>query len=382
MQLTQWARYAFVAALLLNGVGLALKSHAAVLPEDRFDVLRHEYDGGGMEIEGPSILVRKSFADKVSVRANYYVDEVSAASIDVVTSASPYTEKRTEKSIGVDYLYGKAIYSINYGNSQENDFEANSFHIDMSQDFFGDLTTLGLGYSKGWDEVTRSGDSSFSEDADRQHFRLSLSQVLTKNLIAGFGYELITDEGYLNNPYRSVRYLNSSGGYSFEPERYPNTRTSDATSLRLSYYLPWRAGLHGELRQYSDSWGIEADSWQIKLIQPIGQRWTFETRYRAYEQGAADFYSDLFPYQNAQNFLARDKELSQFSTTVIGVGAGFEFQRKNWQRIDKAGVHLWVDRFDFDYDNFRDIRYGGTPGTEPLYGFDATVTRLLFTLWY
>ena len=361
---------------------LTASALAAVLPEDRLDVLRHAYDGGGMDIKGPSVLVRKSFADKVSVRANYYVDKVSAASIDVVTSASPYSEERTEKSVGIDYLAGKAIYSLSYGNSEESDFEANSVHFDMSQDFFGDLTTLSLGYSKGWDEVFRTGDNSFAEEADRQHFRIGLSQVLTKNLIGSIGHELITDEGYLNNPYRSVRYLTSPNSYSFEPERYPNTRTSEATAIRLSYYLPWRAGLHGEYRIYSDSWGVDANSWQLQLIQPIGQRWTVETRYRSYQQGDADFYADLFPFQDSQNFLARDKELSEFSSTVIGLGVGFQFSKPNWDTISKAGLHLWVDRFNFDYDNFRDIRVQTTPGTEPLYSFDATVTRLLFTLWY
>ncbi len=252
----------------------------------------------------------------------------------------------------------------------------------MSQDFFGDLTTLSLGYSKGWDEVCRTGDNSFAEEADRQHFRIGLSQVLTKNLIGSIGHELITDEGYLNNPYRSVRYLTSPNSYSFEPERYPNTRTSEATAIRLSYYLPWRAGLHGEYRIYSDSWGVDANSWQLQLIQPIGQRWTVETRYRSYQQGDADFYADLFPFQDSQNFLARDKELSEFSSTVIGLGVGFQFSKPNWDTISKAGLHLWVDRFNFDYDNFRDIRVQTTPGTEPLYSFDATVTRLLFTLWY
>ncbi len=361
---------------------LAASSVAAVLPEDRLDILHHRYDGGGMDIKGPSVLVRKSFADRVSVRANYYVDKVSAASIDVVTSASSYSEERTEKSIGVDYLAGKAIYSLSYGNSEESDFEANSVHFDLSQDFFGDLTTLSLGYSKGWDEIFRTDDNSFAEEADRQHFRIGLSQVLTKNLIGSITHELITDEGYLNNPYRSVRYLTSANSYSFEPERYPNTRTSEATAIRLSYYLPWRAGLHGEYRTYNDSWDVDATSWQLQLIQPIGQRWTVETRYRSYQQSDADFYADLFPFQNSRNFLARDKELSEFSSTVIGVGVGFQFSKPNWGAIDKAGLHLWVDNFNFDYDNFRDIRVQTTPGTEPLYSFDATVTRLLFTLWY
>jgi hypothetical protein len=42
-------------------------AQAGVLPEDRADILYHRYDGGGVTIDGPSVLVRKKFADKVSV---------------------------------------------------------------------------------------------------------------------------------------------------------------------------------------------------------------------------------------------------------------------------------------------------------------------------
>jgi hypothetical protein len=73
-----------------------LQAQAAVLPEERVDLLYHRYDGGGAEIDGPSILVRKNLGDSVSVGLNHYVDNVTSASIDVLVSASEYTEERTE----------------------------------------------------------------------------------------------------------------------------------------------------------------------------------------------------------------------------------------------------------------------------------------------
>ena len=97
--------------VLMRVVGLCLlllssQTFAAVLPEDRSDVMYHGYDGGGLEVGGPSVLVRKGFKDKVSVWANYYVDMITSASIDVVSTASEYTEERKEQSLGLDYLYG------------------------------------------------------------------------------------------------------------------------------------------------------------------------------------------------------------------------------------------------------------------------------------
>ena len=69
--------------------GLVLSAHATVLPEERADVLYHLYDGGGVQIDGPSVLVRKQVGKSVSLVGNYYVDVVSSASIDVITTASP-----------------------------------------------------------------------------------------------------------------------------------------------------------------------------------------------------------------------------------------------------------------------------------------------------
>ena len=56
----------------------------------------------------------RSSREKYSVSANYYVDMVSSASIDVMTTASPYKEERTQGSLGFDMLHGKTQYSVGY----------------------------------------------------------------------------------------------------------------------------------------------------------------------------------------------------------------------------------------------------------------------------
>ena len=72
----------------------------------------HVYDGGGVQIDGPSLPGAQGFLEKVSVVGNFYMDMVSSASIDVVTTASPYKEERTQWSLGVDALRGKTTYSL------------------------------------------------------------------------------------------------------------------------------------------------------------------------------------------------------------------------------------------------------------------------------
>jgi hypothetical protein len=372
-----------VLMLVASAAAFAPAAHAAVLPDDRADVLYHRYDGGGVTIDGPSLLVRKKFAEKYSVTANYYVDMVSSASIDVVTTASPYTEERTQASLGADVLNGRTQYTVAFSNSDESDYTANTAAFDVSQDLFGDLTTLSFGYSRGWDEVRKRDDAEFSEPVDRSTWRIGLSQILTPKLMVGMNWELVSDEGFLNNPYRSVRYLDPGSvlGYAYQPEVYPNTRVSNALAVSARYFLPYRAALAGHYRWFTDTWGIDASTVTLGYTHPWGERWIFELTYRWYTQGAADFYSDLFPNANAQNFLARDKELSTFTSNMLGLGATYELPFA-MPFIKRSSVSFFYDRFQYDYDDFRDVRAGGTPGTEPLYGFGANVFRLFVSGWF
>ncbi len=379
LQTVKKGRRRWLGILLLGLPGITL---AAVLPADRADVLYHSYDGGGVTISGPSVLVRKEFADTVSVSANYYVDRVTGASIDVEATASAYVEERTETSVGVDYLHDRTLMSLSYSNSSENDYEARTVAFGISQDFFGDMTTLSLGYSLGDDVIGRNDDATFSEELRRQRFSLNLSQVLTKNWIVALNAESVVDEGFLNNPYRSVRYLNNGNDF-YQPEVYPGTRNSDAFAVRSMVYLPYRAAVKTELRNFTDSWGIEANHINLSYTHPFGDRWIFEGKLRYYEQTQADFYADLFPFFNAQNFLARDKELSTFNSMNYGLGVSYEIRSPYLTAFDSSTINLFWDHIVFDYENFRNVLVTeAAPGEEPLYSFNANVIRLFVSFTY
>ena len=364
---------------------LATVVSAATLAPDTVDAVYHNYNGGGMEIDGPFILVRKSIGTDFSVNGHYYVDSVSAASIDVLANASEYTEERTEYSVGVDFLHDKTMVSTGYTNSTENDFEANSAFLSISQSFFGDLSTLSLSYAKGKDDVGMV-NNTFDEKAERDIYKIGLSQILSKNALLGFNLEMISDQGYLNNPYRTYRFLDPtdlSDGYGTAREVYPETRTSYAIAMRALYYLPYRASLKAEYRYFNDSWGIDAHTYELAYVHPLSTRWTVEGRYRYYTQTQADFYKDLFPFQDAETFMGRDKELSTYSDFTIGGGITYEFGQGVIPHIDRMKFTALVDYLKFSYDNFRDVTKASVnPGEEPLYGFDAWVTRLSFTFEY
>jgi hypothetical protein len=369
--------------------GLGAVGRADVLPEDRTDVLYHRYEGGGLTVQGPSVLVRKKFGDSFSMSYQYYEDLISSASIDVVSQASAYKEKRTQNNLGFDYLHGNTLYSVGFINSNEPDYKSNTGFFSISQSMFGDLTTISFGFTRGWDRVGEVDHGivvrTFSKDADHRNWSIGVSQVLTRNLLLGLNFEADESDGYLQNPYRGVRFVDPSvaRGYSFGAAVSPNTRTGDAASAQLKYYLPWHAALDGNYRIYSDTWGILANTVKVGYTQPLFTDWTFEATARYYWQGHANFYSDLFPYENSQNFMSRDRELAQFHSMTLGMGASWEFHPPWPHWVDKGTLNLNLDHMRIDYQDFHNnLVPSAIPGDEPLYTLDANVMQFFISFWY
>jgi hypothetical protein len=371
---------------------------AAVLPDDRADIFYSSYKGGGMDITGESVLVRKKFTENFAVEANYFVDKVSGASVDVLSNASVIKDERKQKSISVEYIHDKTQYNLSYTNSTERDYKSNTTHFSLSQDMFGDLTTITLGFTNSDDGVGENNGTAFKPvvswlgHAQSRSYEAGLSQVLTKNLIASTSLEVITDQGYLSNPYRSIRYLDPTVplGYSLGTQIYPNTHTSTAVEGRAKYYLPYRAAASVSYRYYSDTWGIRGNTVEVGYTQPVSNLWIFEGRVRHYSQNHATFYSDLFPFNGSQNFEGRDKDLAASTNTTIGAKVTYAFLPEGWKIFKRGTVTGDVSRIRFKYSDFRDIKdYNDTPagggyaaGTEPLYGFDATVYQIYLSMFF
>jgi Protein of unknown function (DUF3570) len=384
------SRLAALAALSLMCV-----AGAAVLPDDRADVFYSSYRGGGMDITGESVLVRKKFSEQFSVEANYFIDKVSGASVDVTSGASPIKDERKQKTLSVDYIHDKTQYNLSYTNSTERDYISNTTHFSLSQDMFGDLTTVTLGFTDSRDKVGENNGKNYAPiivwlgHAESRSYEAGLSQVITKNLIAGATLEVITDQGLLSNPYRFIRYFDPTVplGYSKGTQVYPNTRTSTAVETRAKYYLPYRAAASVSYRYFSDTWGIRANTIELGYTHPISNEFIFEGRLRHYSQNHATFYSDIFQFANQQNFEARDQNLAASTNNTVGAKVTWAFAPEGFLIFKRATASFDVSRIQFKYSDFRNTRAysvanGYPAGTEPLYSFDAMTYQVYISMFF
>jgi Protein of unknown function (DUF3570) len=346
---------------LLGGLLTASGARAVELPENRAEAMFHVYDGGGVRATGPALLVRKSLADRVSLSAQYYVDSVSNASIDVVTTASPFKEKRTAYDFGVDYVVRDTTLTLGINKSREPDYDVNGASVDVSQEVFGGMTTVSMGYSRSLDQVRKQGAPEFADSAKHWQYRFGLTQILTPRWLASANAEVVSDDGYLGSPYRAARVFGAA-----VPERNPRTRTSRAIKLRAIGEVAERNTVRGEYRYFWDTWGIKAHTVEAGYSRYFGQPWLADAFVRFNTQDGALFYSD-----NAQAetlYVSRNRQLGTFKS--FGVGAKLTYLAKQvpgQYELRLTGGYEWMR---FKYADFTDVRTGQA------YNFGAHVLQL------
>ncbi len=354
-------------AALLGGVLAAGGARAVDLPEDGAEALFHSYSGGGVTANGPALLVRKRLADKVSLSASYYVDSVSNASIDVVTAASPYREQRTEYSFGADYVYRDSKISLSTSTSRESDYTANRVGLDITQETFGGMTSVSLGFTRGADQVGKSGAPEFSDSAIHWQYRLGVTQILTPHWIMSANAEALADDGFLGSPYRVARVFGAA-----VPERDPRTRSGRAVKLRLIGDLGRRDAVHLDYRYFWDSWDIKAHTAEIGYSRYFGEPWLADTFVRYYKQGNALFYSDNASSETV--YISRNRQLSTFNGISLGAKLAYTLRKVPGQYQVKLNGAYEFQRYKFS--DFTDIRTGG------LYDYNASVLQLYVSATY
>lgn len=329
--------------------GLAAdKAQAVELPENRAEATYHLYRGGGVTAQGPALLVRRNVADRVSVSGTYYVDSVSNASIDVVTTASPYRENRQVYELGADLAVRDALISVSASSSREPDYVANAVGVDLSQEVYGGMTTISMGFTRAVDDVGRK-DIGFFDQARHWQYRLGATQILSTRWLASLNFEAVADSGYLGSPYRAARVFGAA-----VPERNPRTRTSRAVRLSTAYDLGSRDAVKAEYRYFWDTWAIKAHTAQAGYTRWFGDRLLADGHLRVYRQGRALFYSDNATADTL--YLSRNRQLSTF--TNVSLAGKLTWRYGKVAEAFDVSLNGAYELMNLSYRDFTDVRTG------------------------
>lgn len=242
------------------------------------------------------------------------VDAVTAAST-VVSRGTELRKRRHEGLVGVDVRPGGTEVPLTLGvlfrSSYEPDFGSTSGVVRGQVDLFEQHTTVGGFVGLARDEVRPlEVPPGQQNDWPAAHSRwitgLSVSQILSRSVVASAGGMVVLQQGRLANPYR--RALVRSTQFS---EVVPDRRNRWLGFGQLSWHLGWDTALHGRLSFYLDSWGVEAVVPEAAVLKELGGGLLLSLAYRFYTQSRADFYAPR--YDELQAFLSGDPRLGRIT---------------------------------------------------------------------
>ncbi len=272
-----------------------------------------------------------------SVSGNYLVDVVSAASADIVSTASPrYEEVRHAGGLSAEYKPGDLGGNVYGSVSREPDYLAYTIGGASTYDIFEKNASILLGYTYGHDVAGKNSTpfEVFSRPVDTSTFKMGLSYVLNRRALLTFIYDTILQTGDTSKPYRfvpmfapgtvvqpgaSVQHVNEIRLPERASEHVPGSRNRYAFSAGFANRFEG-ATLRIDERLYTDSWGIKATTTDIRFLADLGQRVTLGPHVRLHAQTPVNFWQRAYVSKGVEDLptlRTGDRELGPL-TSVSG----------------------------------------------------------------
>jgi hypothetical protein len=249
-----------------------------------------------------------------SVTGSYLVDVVSAASVDIVSTASRHwTEVRQAGTLGASFQRGTFGVSLGAAASSEPDYLSLAGGGAITHDFADKNATVLLGFNHEHDVAGRTGTpfSLFSRPLNIESFKAGLTLVLDKRTIASFIGDLMVESGDSSKPYRYIPLfapgtvvpvgasidLVTRLRVSARPlEQLPLARDRYAFSFRLAHRFGSWSTLRLDERLYDDSWALKATTTDLRYLVDLGARLELGPHLRVHAQTAVSFWERAYTY--------------------------------------------------------------------------------------
>jgi Protein of unknown function (DUF3570) len=347
MQLTRGAVRALALALALatSSSARAEESHAEQLPARDVNVrasseVSSYADTDHVYVVTPTIAaIVSSPTAGWTVNGRYLVDVVSAASVDIVSTASRrWEEVRNVGSAEVEYKPDTIGFRASANVSSEPDYLSVTGGGALVKDLLDKSVTLLAGYSFGHDIAGRTGTawSTFSRLLDRHAFKLGATFVVNRVTVASVVLDTIFERGDPSKPYRYVPIfapgtfvprgappeLVTSLRLSARPlEQLPLTRDRFAVSGRIAHRIE-PVTLRADERVYADSWAMFASTTDARVIVDVSRRVEVGPHLRFHVQKAVNFWQRAYVMQPGFDFPALRTGDRELGPLWSGTGGG------------------------------------------------------------
>ncbi|HVU04763.1 MAG TPA: DUF3570 domain-containing protein [Polyangiaceae bacterium] len=304
-----------------------------------------------------------------SASGSYLVDVVSAASVDIVSTASGHwTEVRHAGTLGAGYSPGGATVNVSGAVSREPDYLSLSGGGSVTLDLADKTVNPTFAYGYTHDTAGRSDTpfSVFSQTLQRHTITGALELILDPLTLVSFSVDGIFEVGDQTKPYRMLPIFapsvapNVARGATPEAvnalrlparvaEHLPDSRNRFAISGRLAQRLSGSTFVLTE-RFYADDWGLVASTTDLRFVIDASRRTFVWTHLRGHFQSGVTFwqrayvgYADGAPL-SVPKWRTGDREMSPLNAGTFGAGirvnVGPDTHPTEWSVVGQADVLL------------------------------------------
>jgi hypothetical protein len=226
--------------------------------------------------------------------------------------------------------------------SREHDYVSRGWSLNTQADLNQRNTTLLAGLAGHCDNVETFYDPQRAYIGKQATSAiLGVTQVVDPRTFVSLDFTWSRETGYLDDQYKLVQKTEElvPGSYFALPfaENRPGEHNSGALLASVNRAFPGVGGaLEASYRFYGDTYGVTANTVEVRWIQKIGGGFTLSPELRLYRQGAADFYHydlddtdimpTVIPNGNGPAY-SSDYRLSSLDAVTCGVKATLKIRQ-------------------------------------------------------
>ncbi|PCI43134.1 MAG: hypothetical protein COB51_11975 [Moraxellaceae bacterium] len=329
-------------------------THAAKLPEDLYALGYFHHSADGMDRFGPFLQIRKQWLGKFALGASYQVETVEGSASDQPLLSNTASDQVETFALNGVLLREHGLLELSFQQNEALIYSSNDVTAELTQQFLAGLQSLHLGFGISKDEPNPSV-YGLNDSIDHYSSHIGWQQIWSRDKKIYLDYQLITEKGPLGDPY-AIAVINSTAVVA----KYPERRTSHSMTIRYQQYLAKNSSASLQYQYYKDSWKLSSQLVSAHYQRSLGSHWQFQTHARFYIQDEASFYANNVITNNVitnsttedQQYLVRDKELSEFYNTELG----FKLRRKlaflQDFLVEEAFLNFGYQANFYEFDNY------------------------------
>ncbi len=368
----RFLRFALVASFLLS---LARFASAGGLTTRASAEVAGYQDSVSVSVLTPNVGVGlESPTGGWALSGRYLVDVVTAASPDIVSTASPkWIEVRQAGNVGFRFKPDTTGFAVNAAISRTPDYLSFSGGATFLKELDEKNWSLSAGYNYGHDTIGRTGTSfsTFSRELEYHTATASIARTVSPSVLLSLTADAIFERGDQSKPYRYIPMFESAVARTIPAGASTDVVAKSRISARPLEQLPLerdRYALTGRLafrskpgtlrieeRIYTDTWELHASTTDVRFMFDVSERVILWPHLRGHVQTAVNFWERAYSASSAADLPSLrtgDRELGALVT--LGGGGGVRWAVGPAGEIDRVILSLSVDGY---WTSFADTLY-------------------------